>query len=512
MNGKSGADADSEFREYLFDFWKNNIYPKTQVAAGFEEFRNVLLHDGVAQYKTEKKDFPYIINIVGDGDFNSGPDTLPISKGYTVILKRNYSIGDGSFANNGWLQELPHPVTKVVWDNYASISSKTAKDLNVTLGDRIEVKIENRTIHIPVMIQPGMADDVVSIQLGYGRKVCGEVGRDVGINGNVLMSKNEDMSRSRWIFANAVTKVPGRYYLSSTQEHHAITDPKVLDFQYNRKIILKGSVKEYIDNPSFLIPVKDKLPESIYQNHEYKGVKWGMGIDMNLCTGCGTCIMACNVENNCVVVGRESAGYGREMQWIRTQRYYSGNIENPEVYLQPMLCQHCDNAPCENVCPVAATNHGPDGLNQMTYNRCVGTRYCSNNCPYKVRRFNFFNYRDHFQDGYYQQDSLSMLNNPEVTVRSRGVMEKCTFCIQRIMEARENAIREGRPLKGTDVRTACQVACPANAIKFGDLNDPDSEVSKMRDHNLGYHVLEDLSVRPNVAYIAKLKNKVMDTK
>ena len=231
-----------------------------------------------------------------------------------------------------------------------------------------------------------------------------------------------------------------------------------------------------------------------------------MAIDMNKCISCNSCVAACSVENNVPVVGKEQLGNGREMQWIRIDRYYSGTPEDPKVSLQPMICQHCDLAPCENVCPVLATNHSEDGLNQMVYNRCVGTRYCSNNCPYKVRRFNFFDFRSYMFNGYYEQESLTLQHNPEVTVRSRGVMEKCTFCIQRLMKARQDAVKEGKEFKGEGVKTACQEACPADAIVFGNVLDADSEIAKVVDHDLGYSVLKLLNIRPNVTYIAKLRN------
>jgi Fe-S-cluster-containing dehydrogenase component len=231
-----------------------------------------------------------------------------------------------------------------------------------------------------------------------------------------------------------------------------------------------------------------------------------MSIDLNKCTGCSACIAACNVENNVPIVGKDQVKVNREMIWLRLDRYYSGSPDSPDADFQVMLCQHCDHAPCENVCPVSATNHSPDGLNQMIYNRCVGTRYCSNNCPYKVRRFNFFNYRDRLGDGYYEQDSVSLVYNPEVTVRSRGVMEKCTFCIQRIMDEKQKAFEDNRPINGDNVKTACQDACPAFAIQFGDLSNKENKIVKYREHKLGYHVLEETNVRPNVTYIAKIRN------
>ena len=311
---------------------------------------------------------------------------------------------------------------------------------------------------------------------------------------------------SSFVIEDAVVKKGnGKYKIVSTVEHHAVDDTFVKDLHRVRKIIQEGTVEKYRKEPKFLH--EEKVEEfSITNEVKYTGNKWAMAIDLNKCTGCTACVSSCNVENNIPVVGKEQVDRSREMQWIRIDRYYSGTPEEPIVSNQPMLCQHCDNAPCENVCPVNATNHSPDGLNQMVYNRCVGTRYCSNNCPYKVRRYNFFNHRDNFADAYYDNNLTAMVHNPEVTVRSRAVMEKCTFCIQRIMEARSNAIRDGKTLDGNDITTACQQACPTTAIVFGDANDPKSEIAKMRNHNLSYHVLEELNVKPNVTYIAKLRN------
>ena len=321
------------------------------------------------------------------------------------------------------------------------------------------------------------------------------------------MTKNFNLSK-RLYNSVKVSKASGNYELITTQEHHILDKQSWLkDLQSKREIIQEGTYEEYKKNPKFL-KEEHAAPENfdLQKTHYFEGVKWGMSIDMNKCTGCSACIMACVVENNTPVVGKDQVKVHREMQWLRIDTYYSGSPDSPGVSFQPMLCQHCDNAPCENVCPVAATNHSPDGLNQMIYNRCVGTRYCSNNCPFKVRRFNYFNFRDHVHDAYYEQEPINYLMNPEVTVRSRGVMEKCTFCIQRIMDEKQKAIEQKRDINGDNVKTACQDACPSYAIEFGDYHNKDNKVSKYREHELGYFVLEELNVKPNVTYIAKLRN------
>jgi molybdopterin-containing oxidoreductase family iron-sulfur binding subunit len=309
-----------------------------------------------------------------------------------------------------------------------------------------------------------------------------------------------------------VSKVSGTYELVTTIEHYLIEQtPLLKDLQFKRNIIQEGTYQEFKKNPQFIQKKTEsekavnEFP-SITKEHEYKNVKWGMAIDLNKCTGCSACMIACIAENNIPVVGKDQVGKNREMHWLRIDRYYSGSPDSPKANFQPMLCQHCDYAPCENVCPVVATTHSPDGLNQMTYNRCVGTRYCSNNCPYKVRRFNYFNFRDRVADQFYMQEPVELMYNPEVTIRSRGVMEKCTFCVQRIMKEKQDAIQEGRAIKGSNVTTACQDACPANAIVFGDQNEKDSELAKHNEFELGYNVLDDLKVRPNVTYLTRLRN------
>ncbi len=492
------------YHNYLKENFKNEIYSRVNPAAEFELFWFSSLHDGVVNFIENIRVPEFNISSIKNL-FNSNYAKMQDNdKSYTIHLTGNYFIGDGSLANNGWLQELPHPVTKVAWDNYASISYKTSEELNVRMNDLIEITIENRKLTLPVLVQQGMTDDTIHIELGYGRKVVGEVGKDVGFNAILLMSKN--YSISPYVLTNAfVRKVDRKYKLATTQEHHLLTEKFTKDFHRIRKIIQEGTLIKYEKEPHFLHEGKHEL-FNITREQKFEGIKWAMAIDLNKCTGCSVCVASCNVENNVPVVGKDQVILGREMHWIRVDRYYSGIEEEPIISNQPMLCQHCDNAPCENVCPVNATNHSPDGLNQMVYNRCVGTRYCSNNCPYKVRRFNFYNFRDHFENAYYNNELTSLVHNPEVTVRSRGVMEKCTFCIQRIMEARSNAIREGKELKGTDVLTACQQACPSSAIVFGDMNDENSEISKLIRHNLSYYVLAELNVRPNVTYLAKLRN------
>ncbi len=495
INGSAEAYSYEAIQLYLKDVFKSNVYDQTNTAVAFNNFWNSALHDG----------FVALDNKAESGAQLNASAIIKVGAektvdGYLVHLQKNYFIGDGKFANNGWLQEVPHPVTKVAWDNFAAIAPSTAKELGVANDDLIKVEVNGHSVELPVMIQPGTAEKLVAVELGYGRSVIGDVGIEAGFDVSGFISSTGNL-----LSAASVSKASGSYKLVSTQEHHALDDESVKDFHKIREIIREGTLEQFKEDPEFLHENEHKL-KGITRDHKYEGVKWGMSIDMNKCVSCATCVTSCNVENNIPVVGKDQVDVGREMHWMRLDRYYSGTPEDPEVSNQPMLCQHCDNAPCENVCPVNATNHSPDGLNQMAYNRCVGTRYCANNCPYKVRRFNFFNFRDHFADAYYDNNLTALAHNPEVTVRSRGVMEKCTFCVQRIMESREEAIREGKEFDGKDVKTACQSACPADAIVFGNYNDEETDIAKYREHELGYYVLEDLYVKPNVTYLAKLRN------
>jgi MoCo/4Fe-4S cofactor protein with predicted Tat translocation signal len=501
MENEGYEYKDTIYHDYLVRNWQRNIYPAFNSKLDFNQFWNGALHDGIALLD----DTASVANSFNNNVLNKLNQNSKDVSGYAVILKESYALGDGRFANNGWLQELPHPVSKITWDNYAAISMSTAKELGVSSNDMIEISLEDRKLQIPVFVQPGSSDKTITIELGYGRVRSGTVGSGVGFNANVLLSGKENISQKLFT-STSVRKVNGNYKLVTTQEHHSFDNELTKDIVKKRGIIREGTLGEYQKNPDFLNEGKETELQTSYPGHKYTGVKWGMAVDLNKCIGCGSCVVSCTSENNVPVVGKEQVDRGREMHWIRVDRYYSGTPDEPSVNNQVMLCQHCDHAPCENVCPVVATTHSPDGLNQMVYNRCVGTRYCSNNCPYKVRRFNYFNFRDHFDNGYQQNDLFNLVFNPEVTVRSRGVMEKCTFCIQRIMEAREDAIRDKKELKGSAVKTACQEACGTNAIVFGDINDKESELNKYRTHSLGYHVLEELNVRPNVTYISKLKN------
>ena len=498
--------SETLYHEYLMKRWEGEVYPRFNVSTEFRTFWFSALHDGVVTMDSPQGPLKFRSEAL------EAPPTPAAQEGFTVVLRRNHFLGDGSFANNGWLQELPHPISKIVWDNYAALAPKTAQELGVQNDGLLAVTLHGVRVVLPVFVQPGQAEKTISVELGYGRSNGGPIGTGVGVDVTPLMT-GECLNGSRILRGAAAAKADGAYQLVSTQEHHELDDgplaERLKDIHLKRHIIREGTVEEYRANPGFLHEEKADH-RSITADVQYPGLKWAMAIDLNKCVGCNVCVSGCNVENNIPVVGKEQVERGREMQWIRIDRYYAGAPEDPRLSHQPMLCQHCDHAPCENVCPVVATTHSPDGLNQMVYNRCVGTKYCSNNCPFKVRRFNFYNFRDHLADGYYLQEPVSLVHNPEVTVRSRGVMEKCTFCVQRIMEARQHATEQGRPLKGSEVRTACQEACPAQAIVFGDMNDPESDIARYRAHDLGYHVLEEANVRPNVTYIARLRNTLSE--
>ena len=413
----------------------------------------------------------------------------PSASGLDLVLRADPTVHDGRFANLGWLQETPKPFTKLTWDNTVQLSPATADRLGIRNEDVVEVAAGGKTVTGPAWIVPGHADDTVTVHLGYGRTRSGRVGTGVGFDAYALRT-----SGAMWAAPGASVKAGGgRARLASTQLHHDME---------GRAIIRAGSLEEYRRNPHFVREMAEDPPKTLtlYPDHTYEGYAWGMAIDLNACVGCNACVVACQSENNIPVVGREQVAKGREMQWIRVDTYYKGPAQAPEAYHQPVMCQHCENAPCEVVCPVGATVHSDEGLNDMVYNRCVGTRYCSNNCPYKVRRFNFLLYQD------WDTPSLKLGRNPDVTVRSRGVMEKCTYCVQRITRAKIASEKEDRRVADGEIVTACQQVCPAEAIVFGDINDPASRVSKLRAEALSYSLLGELNTRPRTTYLAALKN------
>lgn len=461
---------------------------KSYIKGDFEgEWRKVL-HDGIlvnSQEKpadvivSDKQTYTYL----RDHPFNVKADKLE------VVFQADQSAYDGRFSNNGWLQELPDPVTKIVWDNAAVMSPKTGDVFGVKTNDLVKISLDGAEVELPVFLLPGHADNSISLPLGYGRK---EVGRVADISGfnvyPVRTVKSFDQAYGASISATGNT-----YTLASTQEH---------GYMEGRPLVREATRAEYQADPEFASHMQH-VPElkSLWNEHTYEeGYQWGMAIDLNSCIGCNACALACQSENNIPIVGKKEAGYGREMHWIRMDRYFIGDQEDPTISFQPVGCQHCEMAPCEQVCPVAATVHDQEGLNLMVYNRCIGTRYCSNNCPYKARRFNFYNFTNTLPE------LIKMAQNPDVTVRSRGVMEKCTYCLQRINRAKRTAKMEGREVRDGEVVTACQQACPTDAISFGNLMDKKSKVVADKQSNRNYEILAEFNTRPRTSYMAKLRN------
>jgi molybdopterin-containing oxidoreductase family iron-sulfur binding subunit len=429
-----------------------------------------------------------------------------------IIFRPDPNIYDGRWSNVGWLQELPKPVTNLSWDNAALVSGATLTKLGLEEDDIVELSVGGRKVNAPVLVVPGHPDNSVTVYLGYGRQFAGRVGSGAGFNAYLIRP-----SWAPFYATGSIRKLDGKWGVAVTKSHFQDHRSKAFGGQGNgnnsleadeaineRGIIRYATLDEFKANPGFANEgeghEKTDKSNTLFPNWEYKDNAWGMSIDMSSCTGCNACIVSCYAENNIAVVGKQQVRIGRNMQWLRIDTYFEGDLAAPRAHFQPMACQHCENAPCEQVCPVGATVHTPEGLNAMVYNRCVGTRYCSNNCPYKVRRYNFLLFSD------FETESLKLLRNPDVSVRSRGVMEKCSYCVQRISAAKIEADKENRPVRDGEVVTACQQACPASAISFGNINDKGSKVAKLHGDERSYQVLADLNTRPRTKYVAAVLN------
>jgi MoCo/4Fe-4S cofactor protein with predicted Tat translocation signal len=484
----------------------------TNPAGDFEKFWRKTLNDGVVANSAYAPLGAMAAKVVPASSSTAKPAS---ADDLEFIFRPDPSVYDGRFANNGWLQELPKPITKLTWDNAALVSPATAEKLALThtvaarggehgqiLSAVIDIAVSNSKVTAAAWTMPGQAEGVVVLPLGYGRRDAGSTGTNKGFNAYAVRATN-----ALWVATGGtITKTGDTYPMACTQYHFNME---------GRKLLSSGTLEEYKKNPAFAHEGDEQPPKSdtLYKAFAYPGYAWGMAIDLNNCNGCNACVVACVSENNIPVVGKDQVMRGREMHWIRVDRYYKAEtstndpstnennaLANPETYFQPVPCQQCENAPCEQVCPVGATVHSAEGLNDMVYNRCVGTRYCSNNCPYKVRRFNFLRFQD------WETPQFKLMRNPEVTVRSRGVMEKCTYCVQRINNTRIEAEKQNRPIRDGEIVTACEAACPSEAIVFGNANDPTSRVAKLKAQQRNYAILGELNARPRTTYLAAVRN------
>lgn len=479
--------------EIVRAFWQSRA-----VWVDFEKGWRRALHDGMIA-GTALPERSVSVAITSEEIFRNtlGVDSGTADSRLELTFRPDPCLWDGRFANNGFLQECAKPVTKIAWDNAVHISPALAERLDVTTNDIVEVGFGGRSVRGPVWVTPGQAVNSVTLHLGFGRKHVGRIGTGVGFDVYPVRTTG-----ALWTGTGvALRKVAGEHRIVSTQTHHNLDSEE-------RQVLRQGTLQDFVRNPEF-VKQQVEIPETeetLYSpgQHKFDGAKWAMSINLTTCIGCNACLLACNVENNIPVVGRDQLKVNREMYWIRIDTYFKGPLDDPQISHMPVPCMHCEHAPCELVCPVAATVHDHEGLNLMIYNRCVGTRFCSNNCPYKVRRFNFLRYTD------YHTPSLKPMYNPEVTVRWRGVMEKCTYCVQRIAAARITAEKENRAIRDGEVQTACQQACPARAIVFGDLNQPGSAVGRLKEHPLDYPMLGQLNTRPRTTYLARLQNRNQD--
>ncbi|HTL18295.1 MAG TPA: 4Fe-4S dicluster domain-containing protein, partial [Patescibacteria group bacterium] len=500
-------DFEAHWREALHNgFIQGTAAPPKQVrapdpsriTAAIAESINKRAHPGVATHApANTSQLASRSNVAGlefvPNKITTDISSQPAETDLEICFRPDASVWDGRFANNGWLQECPRPISKLTWDNAALISPALAQRCGLASGDVVELRVGDRQLRAPVWIMPGQADKTITLHLGYGRSRTGRVGAGVGVNTYVLRT-----TENPWIAPGAqLYKTSEHRLLVSTQAHHSVDNA-------DRQVLRECELQQFVAQPQLVKhSVEQPEPEeTLYdtKEYDYPGYKWGMSIDLTACLGCNACLLACEAENNIPFVGKDQVNRHREMFWIRVDTYYKGSLDNPGFAHMPVPCMHCEHAPCELVCPVEATVHDREGLNLQVYNRCVGTRFCSNNCPYKVRRFNFYQYTQ------YHQPSYEPMYNPEVTVRWRGVMEKCTYCIQRISAARITAEKENRRIGDRELKTACQQSCPANAIVFGNLNSASSEVAQRKNHPLDYSMLGQLNTRPRTTYLAKVLN------
>ncbi|HEX2974564.1 MAG TPA: 4Fe-4S dicluster domain-containing protein, partial [Bacteroidales bacterium] len=487
------SGENTTWHDYLSAEWQKQYFPNSG-QNDFKNFWNNAVSRGIFKYTvTENKPVQFRNEaLAGIGGKPSGNS----SGQFEVQLYTNVAMGAGLHGNNPWLMELPDPITRQCWENVASISPNDAARLKVVTGQILKIN----DISIPAYIQQGQTDGTISIALGYGHTNSGPVANGKGINMFPLV-KTENGTRSYSFTVNSPEVTMEHVTLGLTQLHDSMQDRSIV----RNTVLSKYREDRFSGNEKHV--EFESMHKSLYPDWVYDGFHWGMAIDLNACVGCGACVIACQAENNSPTVGKDQVSRNRIMQWIKVHRYYSDDPDNPQVLFQPVFCQHCDNAPCENVCPVSATNHSNEGLNQMAYNRCVGTKYCMNNCPYRVRRFNWYRFTNNKVFDYNTASDLGRLVlNPDVTVRERGVVEKCTFCVQRIQAAKLDAKVQNRVLKDLEIKPACMQACPAGAIIFGNLNDKDSAVSKLFTQERRYHLLEELHTLPSIGFLTKVRN------
>ncbi|QDE99288.1 TAT-variant-translocated molybdopterin oxidoreductase [Myxococcus xanthus] len=486
------AGAPQPHYDFLRARWETEVFPRASgLGQGFSAFWDDALRRGVVTLSAAAPEAPAFRE---EGLAKALAGVARHAAEWELVLYPTVALRDGAPANNAWLQEVADPITKVTWGNPACIAPARAKALGLKDGDVVQVRAGSTTLSLPVLVQAGTHPSVIAVAVGYGRTQAGRVADGIGVNGYPLSAVVDGRAR-RTVPGVTVQATGEQQPLALTQTHHRLE---------GRPHVREAELAAFLANPRAGNEVQaghggGGHSLSLWSGHEYKGHRWALAVDLSACTGCSACVVSCQAENNIPSVGREEVLRRRDMHWMRIDRYYQGDEANPQVVHQPMMCQHCENAPCETVCPVLATVHSSEGLNQQVYNRCVGTRYCANNCPTKVRRFNWFDYE-------HAEPLERMVLNPDVVVRSRGVMEKCSMCVQRIQESKAAANREGRPLRDGDIQTACQQSCPAKAIHFGDVNDPDSQVARLAKDGRAFRLLEELNIGSSITYLTKIRN------